>query len=49
MFKLVRVLENVQLKGAKGWMSDRVKGKEESNYIQQCIIKKEKLHRANQL
>lgn len=42
MFKLVRVLENVQLKGAKGWMNEGVRGKEESNDIQQCILKNEK-------
>ena len=40
MFKLVRVLENVRLKGAKGWMNEGVRGKEESIYIQQCIIKR---------
>lgn len=41
MFKLVRVLENVQHKGGKGWMSEGVKGfKEESNYIQQHILKR---------
>lgn len=49
MFKLVRVLENVQLKGAKGWMNEGVRGKEESIYNQWCIIKKEKSHSANQL
>lgn len=42
MFKLVRVLENVQLKGAKGWMNEGVREKEESNVIQQCILKDEK-------
>lgn len=42
MFKLVRVLENVQLKGAKGWMNEGVRGKEESDDIQQCILKNEK-------
>lgn len=25
MFKLVRVLENVQLKGSKGWMNEGVR------------------------
>lgn len=39
MFKLVRVLENVQLKGAKGWMNEGVRGKEVSICIQQCITK----------
>lgn len=38
MFKLVRVLENVQLKGSKGWINEGVK--KEGDYFQQCIIKK---------
>lgn len=40
MFKLVRVLENVQLKGAKGWMNEGVRGKVESNsaYLKMKII-----------
>lgn len=41
MFKLVRVLENVQHKGAKGWTNEGVKGfKEESNDLQQYIFKR---------
>lgn len=40
MFKLVRVLENVQHKGAKGWTNEGEKGfKEESNDIQQYTPK----------
>lgn len=43
MFKLIRVLENVQLKGAKGCMNEGIRGKKGSNYIRQCIFKKKNI------